>query len=392
GDWYLGLHILGLPMIVAFLATVWWMRSSCIAPPALWLWSILLVLSLFPAVRGSLNLFDALYYYPNVVVAALITFWMGTLVARDAARLYRLFLVLAAFATGIGVHTLITAGTGVMWFASTKVPPYGDAYFYPLGSSGLYRIGSFFVDPNWNGSFLGLMLFISLGLSAASRGWLAKTLFLGETALLSFALLFTFSAGAWISTGIGMTLFLLLVGRHRRFLICVMAALPLTMLAAFPSGVDALLGHISDPVALSLRHDAWRTAARVILAFPLTGVGLGTSGYAARTEPFRSPTDTMALDHPHNSYLELAAMAGLPVLITFVALLAVALRRAVRNWARSPIAVRPLLAGGLTAIAVLSINSITINAWTIPPLTTVGWLLLGAISSPLLGKDTTARD
>src|SRR5262249_17641211 len=177
------------------------------------------------AVFGVVSLLDTLYYYPNVLTAALITFWMGTLVARDAGRLYRLFLVLATFATGIGVHTLITAGTGVMWFASTRVTPYGDAYRYPMGRSGLYRFGSFFTDPNWNGSFLGLMLFIPLGLFAASRGWLAKTLFLAEAALLSFALLFTFSAGAWISSSVGMVLFLLLVGRHRRFLICVIAAL-----------------------------------------------------------------------------------------------------------------------------------------------------------------------
>jgi hypothetical protein len=389
-DWYLGLRVLALPMIIVFLAASLWMRSSWLAPPALWLWGLLLMLAIF---RGTLSLYDTLYYYPNVFVAALITFWLGAVIAQDATSIYRLFKMLAALAAALAIHTIIAAETGVILFAlPSPANLYVTAFSYELASSDFYRMGSFFVDPNWNGSFLALMLFIALGLFAASKSLVSKALFLIEILLLPFALLFTFSAGAWVSCVSGLILFLIFVGPQRRTLIFFMAVILLTMVIWLRPELNSLLEHASDPVALSVRQNAWDTALRAIFAFPLTGVGLGLVGYAARVEPFHGPTDLVALDHPHNSYLELGAMAGLPVLITFIAILLIALWRAVINWARADISVRPLFAGGLTSVIVLSINSMTINAWTLPPLAAVGWLILGVISSPLLSRGVTAID
>jgi O-antigen ligase len=384
-DWYLGSRILALPMIVAFLAMSFWLRSSASAPPALWLWVALLALAIFPAIHGTLVLYDALYYYPNVFIAAFLTFWLGTVIARDHVSVYRVFRMLSLLAVAIAIHTLVTAATGTIWFASPSASnAYGDAFFYELGNTGLYRIGSYFVDMNWNGTFLAVMLFIVLGLFATSGFLLVRALLLIEIGLLSFALLFTFSAGAWISCGIGIILFLLLVGRRRFTVIAAMAIAVLVMVVALQPQVESLLEHASDPVALSLRQGAWQTALRVILAFPLAGVGLGETGYVARVEPFRVPDQVVPLSHPHNSYLELGAMAGLPVLVVFTVILVTGLWRAAANWATVEPGSRPLFAGGLTAVVVLSINSITINAWTLPPLAAFGWLILGAISSPLV--------
>jgi hypothetical protein len=46
-----------------------------------------------------------------------------------------------------------------------------------------------------------------------------------------------------------------------------------------------------------------------------------------------------------------------------------------------------LLGGGIAAVLALSINSVSINGWTLPPLAAPGWLILGAIASPLLRKN-----
>src|SRR5262249_18433406 len=163
------------------------------------------------------------------------TFWLGSLVARDAAMIHGLFKVLAALGAVLALHTIITAATGAIWFeATTATNHYGDPYFYPMGDSGLYRVTSFFIDPNWNGSFLALMLFIPLGLFAASRGLFEKTLFLAETALVSLALLLTFSVGACTSCAAGFPLFLVLVGRRRRLLMCLIGVAALTLLVTFP--------------------------------------------------------------------------------------------------------------------------------------------------------------
>jgi O-antigen ligase len=372
-DWYLGLRVVALPMIVLFLAISLWMRSSWSVPVAFWLWGLLLILAIFPAIRGTLTLFDTLYYYPNVFIASFLTCWLGTIIAKEVVSIYRLFKTLTALSSVVAIHTIIAAQTG-------------DAYFYEFGNGGIYRVGSFFLDANWNGSFLALILFISLGLFATTQSFLAKALFLIEIALLLVALLFTFSAGAWISCFIGFIFFLLFAGRRRFTVTLLITIILLLMAVSLHTEVESLFEHASDPVALSLRLNAWHTALQVIFAFPITGIGLGGIGYPARVEPYRVPTDVVVLDHPHNSYLELGAMAGLPVLITFLAILLAALWRAANNRARVEPGRRPLFAGGLTAVIVLSINSITINGWTLPPLAAVGWLILGAISSPLIGE------
>nr|MBA2677315.1 O-antigen ligase family protein [Ktedonobacteraceae bacterium] len=144
------------------------------------------------------------------------------------------------------------------------------------------------------------------------------------------------------------------------------------------------LQHATNPIEIPLRLGAWQTAIQVIQAFPLTGVGLGYQAYILRAEPYRVPTQFVPLAHPHNSYLELGAMGGLLLLCVFMALLFFALRQTWRHWLLLDTRGRSLLAGGIGAIIALSINSLSVNVWTLPPLAAMGWLILGVISSPLL--------
>jgi len=65
----------------------------------------------------------------------------------------------------------------------------------------------------------------------------------------------------------------------------------------------------------------------------------------------------------------------------FLALLLFALWQAWRNWIQVDKDTRCLLGGGIATIVALSVNSVSINGWTLPPLAAIGWLVLGAISS-----------
>lgn len=393
-DWYVGLRVSALLSALMLLIVFFLTRSPrrpWVKPRALWLWSLLLALAIFPSIRGALGLYDALYYFPNIFFGALLFFWLGIVMAHDTASVRRLFQALAVLATLLAIHTLIEAKTGIILFASSSFAThFGDALYYhfELGQSDVYRIGSFFIDPNWNGTFFALMLFLPLGLLASSRSPLAKTLYLMETVVILIALLFTSSAGAWISSFVGLLVFITFLKRnsYRFLIVAFIVVVGIVLVVWFPSEVNFLQLHATDPVELSLRNGAWKTAQNVILAFPLTGVGLGIIGYAQRVEPYRVPAQFVPLAHPHNSYLELGAMAGLPVLVTFVALIVFALWLALRNWSIADVRTRSLLAGGIAAIAVLSFNSVSINAWTLPPLAAIGWLILGAISSPSLAK------
>jgi O-antigen ligase len=391
-DFYLGLSIVGFVMALAILVIFFLARSPrypWAKPRALWLWVLFLMLSIFPAIRGATNLSDATLYYPNIIFGALIIFWLGTVIARDSASIRFLFKILAAFGTVIAIHTIIQEVTGVAIFSTSFHETFlANVSNYQLGGSSAHRVGSFFTDPDYNGTFFSMMLFIPLGLFVESSTFLEKALYLAEMFLMLSALLFTYSGGAWIGTLAGLLTYIIFVGRVRyRLLLPLYILIALTaMVEFFPAQFNLLLQHTTAPNELSLRVGIWQTAIQVINAFPLTGVGLGHYIYLIRADPYRVLAQYVPIDHPHNSYLEFGAMAGLPVLLVFVALLLFTLRLAFSEWKRADVQIRSLIGAGIAAVIGLSISSMSTNGWTLPPLAAIGWLILGTITSPLLSR------
>jgi O-antigen ligase len=180
--------------------------------------------------------------------------------------------------------------------------------------------------------------------------------------------------------------FILFIGRalHRIQFVMFIAIAALILFIFFQSQIMLQFQHSSNAQDLASRFALLQTAWRVIQAYPLTGIGLGHVAYLLRTAPYRVPMDYIPLDHPHNSYVEWAAMAGLPVLFVFLALLTSRMWEAINNWIKADVQTRSLLGGGLALIVALSFNSWSNDCWTLPPLAAIGWLILGAISSPVL--------
>jgi O-antigen ligase len=142
--------------------------------------------------------------------------------------------------------------------------------------------------------------------------------------------------------------------------------------------VQLLLAHAAALKEYTLRLGIWATALRVIAAHPLIGLGMAQNIYLTAADPYRVPWQTRQVAHPHDSYLELAAFAGVPVLLAFLTLLVSVLRSAVDAYRAAPPEHRPLLGGMLVALCTLSVNSLAINGWTLPVLASLGWLLAGA--------------
>jgi len=316
--------------------------------------------------------------------------WMGAIIARSPASIRLFFSMLSVYCTLVAIHTIIQARTGIFLFGSEHLSTYiaNEANNHLPGHLDVARVGSFFIDPDWAGTFFAMAIFIPIGLLVESSSPLAKVLYLTEAVLISLALLFTYSAGSWLAASVAAVIFLVLLGGmgyRAQFLICLSAA-AIVVLIGFSSHLNLLLQHASDPVELSSRVGAWQTGLRVISAFPLTGIGLGGLAYLVNAAPYMVPEQLILLAHPHNSYLEWAAMAGLPVLFVFVAILVLNMRWALHNWIVADPRSRCLFAAGLAAIIALSFNSFSVNAWTLPPLSAIGWVILGILSSPLLSK------
>jgi len=393
-DWYLGLGVIAQIMALLLLLIFFLARSPhypWVEPRALWLWILLLILAIFPAIRG-ISLADGIYYYSNIIFSALIIFWLGIVIGRDSVHVRRFLKIFSAFGTLLAIHAIIQTSTGAFLLASPRY----DAYLATVANfelsgatSSAYRIGSFFVNPDSSGAFFAIMILLPLGLFVESSALLEKILYFAEMFIMALGLLFTYSTVGWVAALIGIVVFILLVGsmHYRILLALIMLGIAVAIMIYFPSQVNLLLQHTNSPRILLLRIGAWQTGIQVIHAFPLAGIGLGRYVYIQRADPYRVPAQYIPLYHPHNSYLELAALGGLPLLIVFGTLLLFALQIALRNWIVADVRTRSLLGGGIAAVMALSVNSLANPGWTLAPLAATGWLILGVISSPLLTKN-----
>lgn len=396
-DWYLGLLVIGQAMALGLLILFYLSRSTrhlWAEPHMLWLWIVFLGLGIFPAFAGNTSLHDLLYYYPNMIWGAFILFWLGTVIARDTTHLHTLFSMLAGLGALLAIVSIVQATTGVVLFGSSRYDVFlSQVSNFELAQSNVHRAASFLINPDWNGTFFCVLLFLPLSLFVKSSSPMGKLLYLCELLLVLLALLFTYSVGAWVGAIGGAIAFTLFVGRtlYRLLIPVLIGTIMLAVLVLFPNESHLLLQHASGPTELLLRQGAWQTGIEVIKAFPLTGVGLSLSNYLVQAEPYRSVNQYIPLAHPHNSYLELGAMGGIPLMLVFLLLLFSALWQVGRNWLRLDAQARSLLAGGIAAIVTLSVNSMSINGWTLPPLAAIGWLILGAIASPLLIQQTRTQ-
>jgi O-antigen ligase len=388
-DWYWGLYLIAQVMVIAILFVYFCRRSErfpWVMPPALWLWLAFVLLAIVPSMNG-ISTRDTLNYYFNIFFGSLTIYWLGNLVARDIINVRRVFQLLALIGTLVAIHSIIETVTGTFLFATTRY----DAYLasisdYALAGTGVHRAGSFLVNPDSNGGFMAMMIFLPLGLFVESKSVPGKIYYIVQVLLQGVALLFTYSTGGWLAAGVGFAAFIIFVGSTRyRVMMTALILVSIAMLELlFPVQVGHQVQHAIAPHEASLRVGAWLTGLRVIQAYPLLGVGVGRYVYLTRAEPYRVPAQYIPLAHPHNSYLEIGALAGIPLMVIFIALLAFAFWLSVRNWMRADRQIRVLLGGGIATIVALSANSMVANEWTLVPVAAIGWLIFGIMSSPLL--------
>lgn len=178
---------------------------------------------------------------------------------------------------------------------------------------------------------------LPLLIAGVRRSWQGLVWAAGA-ALCAVGLALTYSP-VGITLGIAACLAVILNRRSRRLGLAIVGLLALALAGAFLARPD-----LAQLEPLALRVDNWRTAAWVCSTAPLTGVGLGGFGQAARTVPFA--TGNLPA-HAHSLPLEWAAELGLVGLLAFGGA-AVALARLLRRlWRHAPalavaIAVVPL--------------------------------------------------
>jgi O-antigen ligase len=204
--------------------------------------------------------------------------------------------------------------------------------------------------------------------AAIAATFLASALVAGATASLS-GIVLSFSRGAWLGTSAGLAIFVLLVPRGLRRSALVIGAIVLAVLAAggwneLPAAVRermTLLVSYGRPFdvrdvqltdanwAIVERMAHWQAAWAMFLDHPLTGVGAGNfSVHFPDYSPH--PLFRIARGHAHNYYLHILAELGIPGLLAYLAIFALALLLAVRVWRTRPNEFDRALAAGAFAV------------------------------------------
>ncbi len=382
--------VVAITLAVIILAVIFFTQSAerpWVRMRHLLLWALFLGFAALEIPRGG-SLTQTVSYYVEVLGTSFIMYLLGTQVIRTYNALRFLILMLMYISAFIGLHTIVQGATGRFLFVTAHTSEYlSSVNNFHLAGSTFIRAGSFLLNPDWNGLYLAVSLFIAAGVLFMPQTSRVVRLSAAATCLvLLVALLFTFTTASWLAAGVGFVLFVVafVPKRYRWWTLGGALGVMALVGVAFYRQTRSLLAHATSGGDAKVRLGAWETALRVIAHYPLTGIGMGYNLYLARSVPYMAKLQTERLAHPHNSYLELAAFAGLPVLLAFLAVLALLFRDAVRAYRLAPARYQPLIGGVITALAVLSVNSFFINGWTLPPFACLGWLLFGAITSRAL--------
>jgi len=191
-------------------------------------------------------------------------------------------------------------------------------YGYPVSPDGRATAG--FKAPSGLGAYLASIIPLTLSLIFYSRNKMAKTGFLVVLGVMVWALMLTFTRGAWTGAFAGILVFVLiyLIGSKRietakTFLL---ALVFLIMTIAFPLmlNTEKTLKMIKRSNTIAWRLEIWQDSMRMIKDRPLFGHGVNTFMpvfQSYRRQIHNYPT------YAHNCFIQLASDVGLLGLAAF---------------------------------------------------------------------------
>ena len=286
-------RLIGPACVVTLLAVIFLTQSRerpWLSTPYLWLWAIFIALGVFPAVM-SLKHSQSLLYYVEMFLDPALVYMLGVQVFREGRHLRTALQAISGFGAFIGLHSIIITAFGVFLFEPSSMVSYlYRTRNFTIANSSIERAGSFMVNPDWNGTLLAMLVFLPICLAWTTRSTWARALYIGEAVLILGGMISSFSLGSLFAVIPCALIFVMIVSTSLKQRLIILGALVFGVagaLALKPSLLNITVAHATAQGEVSLRTGAWETALHVILAHPLTGIGLGYASYEARAEPYR---------------------------------------------------------------------------------------------------------
>ncbi|MCY0875477.1 MAG: O-antigen ligase family protein [Firmicutes bacterium] len=232
------------------------------------------------------------------------------------------------------------------------------------------RIYSIFGSPNIMGSYMAFITPLAAGVTLYEKNRGQRIFYGVATAMALFALLFTFTRGAWVGFFVAAFVFTLLV--DRRWTIGLLVASVIGVLFVHP--IHARVFEILSPVYISKevangRIARWINAYDEMRTSPLFGVGMGYYGGAIASQYF-------GITYVDNYYAKTLAETGLVGLGSLLTLFAVYWRGVWRVWKEeTDPQTRYLIAGVLSSLTALLVHNAMENVFEEAPMYVLFWLV-----------------
>ena len=385
---------------------LWWRRGQWISamegvPLAVPVVALLLtgVVSSVGAREPVVSLAKTVYYF--VTGGMLYLVLVDTLKARGRARVPLYVLLGAAY---------VAAVAGVLEFALGESLVYGrcfapenEAYRRLIPDPWFgRRIVSTIGHPGVLGSYLMLVLPISVSATLrADRRRVQAILAAGSLVVLA-GLVLTFSRGAWLAALVSMGVYLKLRGTRHLLALPLVAAVLVAVVLGFGGVSEVVTERAADAYenyvlnfTSTTRGAAYAYAATIANTHPLTGLGTGMYRFAAydlrRTLDVATPLGV--LDTPDNMYLVWLAENGAMGLCAAVYMLAALLRHLWRAGKVQADPVRRDLAwGAIAAVAGLCVNMLTVDVLYFHVTRTAFWIMMGVMVGMVAPEGSMAND
>ena len=237
------------------------------------------------------------------------------------------------------------------------------------------RVYSFFENPNSYAVLLILLIPLAAALFLEAQTWVTRLLAAGAALLGIAALLMTYSRACWVGFACAAVVFILLWNPRLApiCLVCCVICIPF-----LPSSIWSRILSIfnSSDSSTSSRLPLYEAALSAISKSPVTGVGLGTAAPQKFISQHNLYSGSHYYVHAHNLFLEIWLEAGLIGLLSFLAAVLEAIRRAarlVRNSKHS--AARTMAAATAAALCGYLVTGLADYPWSYPRVMTVFWFV-----------------
>ena len=281
------------------------------------------------------------------------------------------------------VWALIFSGSVNIFYSGWAIV-FGDfiSWNNPYGN-----ILGLFGNPNFIGAFLGMFISGAIAITIGNfRNWRYSAVLIPLSLVALYEINESHAVQGLVVTGAGLAIigFYLIRSLTKGNLLTSLYAVAIGVVGALALGGALQKGPLTSFIykrSVSLRGTYWETGIGIGNAHPFTGVGMDSYGnYYRQFRPDRALVDMpgvgVSTNAAHNVVIDFFASGGYPLLISYVAIIAIGLWAIVRVTLRARKYDGVFVALAVTWLtyqlqSIISINQVGLAIW--------GWVLVGAL-------------